>query len=156
MPIYFRCFSPLNSFSNKAAILWRPWLFPPRFSCAGQVAHLIYIEGTGKYFCDLSAARAPRNPEEVEASCLTQETIFQQALNARFQASLTNHWQLCKQSEDRSPLPLSWESFWVWGLWGNSGTFDCILQIPRGRRLGICRAGNSSQNQNHLGGGRKG
>ena len=25
----------------------------------------------------------------------------------------------------------------MWGLWGNSGTFDCIAQIHKGSRLGI-------------------
>lgn len=55
------------------------------FSYRGQMAHLMCTERAGKYFCDLSAAE-PRIPEEAEASRSTQETIFKQALNARFQA----------------------------------------------------------------------
>lgn len=150
VPIYFRFFLfyffPEIFSKQRCHPMMVLGFLPHRFSCSGQMAQLIYIEGTGKYFCELSAAkRAPRNPEEVEASCSAQETIFQHALNARFQASLTNHWQLCKQSGDRSPLPLSWESFWVWGPKGDSGIFDCMAQIHSGSRLSIWRAGNSSR-----------
>lgn len=62
-----------SGFARLSLLTQGKWLV----SCAQK--------GLENIFCDLSAAES-RIPEEVEASRSTQETIFKQALNARFQA----------------------------------------------------------------------
>lgn len=50
------------------------------------MARLVCTERAGKYFLWSERGGESKIPEEVEASRSTQETIFKQALNARFQA----------------------------------------------------------------------